>query len=98
MYEVVLIEKPEICGINKHEMMSLFDMLVSEDAYPLEFEAREHESAAMGLISPKAAERLNYDYAMLEGMIADVLDDMELENESCEYDFCGLRIWLGREV
>ena len=98
MYDVALIEKQGTCGINKREMTSLFDLIDGEEAYPLEFAAREHESVAIGLIAPDAAEKMDYDYTILEAKIADILDDMELENESCEYEFCRLRIWLGREV
>ena len=32
------------------------------EVYPIEFEAKYHESSAMGFISPKAAEQLDYDY------------------------------------
>lgn len=50
MYDVVLIEKQVGYGMNKAEVMNLFDSLSCNEAYPIEIEAEEHESSAMGLI------------------------------------------------
>ena len=52
----------------------------------------------MGFITPKAAEMVNYDYegSGLRNFIASILDDMCAENENCEYEFNGIKIWLSR--
>ena len=96
MYNVVLIEKQVGYGMNKAEVMNLFDSLSCNEAYPIEIEAEEHESSAMGLITTQAAEKLNFDYSGLSHFIADILDDMDLENDSFSYDFKGLSIFLSR--
>ena len=95
-YDVVLIEKPEIEGLTKTNVMDLYNLLDSEDAYPIEIMANEHESSAMGFISTDAAEYLDYDYDNLMDYIAGILDDMNKENADCTYTFDNIRIWLSR--
>lgn len=98
MYGIVLREKYGIEGISKNDVIYLFDMLDGIEAYPIELSAYAQESSAMGFITPKAAEMVNYDYegSGLCNFIASILDDMCAENENCEYEFNGIKIWLSR--
>lgn len=98
MYGLVLIEKCCTDGLTKAEVMDIFDMLDSNEAYPVELSAYAQESSAMGFITPKAAELIDYDYEYsgLHNYIALILDDVNREEDSCEYEFKGIKIWLSR--
>lgn len=97
-YGIVLREKPGNEGLTRNDVIDLFDMLGDKEAYPIEIEAREHESSAMGFISPRAAEQLKYDYkeSGLTGFVEKIIDDMENESENCTYEFRGIKVWLSR--
>lgn len=97
-FGIALIEKPGNEGLTRSDVIDLFDMLNGDEVYPIEIMAVEHESSAMGFISPDAAESLDYDYEKsgLNAFIAGVLDDMEKESGNCTYDFRGIKIWLSR--
>lgn len=97
-YGLVLKEKEFVSGLTKVEVMDLFDMLSNVEAFPIELEAKTHECSAMGFITPEAAELLDYDYenSGLHDFIAMILDDMENETDTCEYEFRGVKIWLSR--
>lgn len=97
-FGIVLKEKNLVDGLTKGDVMDLFDMLSDTEAYPIELLAKEHESSAMGFITPAAAELCNYDYEKsgLHNFIADILDDMKKESEDCQYEFNGIKIWLSR--
>lgn len=98
MYGLVLKEKACTDGLEKNEVIDLFDMLAGNSAYPIELSAYTQESAAMGFITPKAAEQVDYDYEAsgLHSYIATILDDMDRECENSEYEFKGIKIWLSR--
>lgn len=98
MYGLVLKEKYGTDGLERNEIIDLFDMLDENVAYPIELSAYAQESSAMGFITPKAAELIEYDYEYsgLHNFIALILDDMCRENETCEYEFKGIKIWLSR--
>ena len=97
-YGIVLKEKYGVDGLIRSEVINLFDMLDNIEAFPIELQAREHESSAMGFITPEAAELFDYDYESsgLHDFIADILDDMEKESDDCTYEFKGIKIWLSR--
>lgn len=98
MYGLVLKEKACTDGLERNEVVDLFDMLDENTAYPIEISAYTQESAAMGFITSSAAERVDYDYETsgLRNYIAAILDDMERESNSCEYEFKGIKIWMSR--
>lgn len=87
-YGIVLKEKPGISGLTRRDVAYVFDMLNCEEAYPIELEAKEHESVAMGFIDPKFASMLEYDYEKsgLHDFIAAILDDMEKEDDTNVYE------------
>lgn len=97
-YGIVLLEKYGIEGLNRKDVINLFDMLNKSNAFPIELEARKHESSAMGFITPEAAEVFDYDYESsgLHDFISEILDDMKNESENYTYVFKGVNIWLSR--
>ena len=95
-YDVALIEKPDVEVLTKSEVINLYDLLNSEEAYPIEIMANERESTAIGLISTDTANYLDYDFDNLSKYIADILDDINKENANCTYMFDKIRIWLSR--
>ena len=91
-YDIALLEKEVPNGLNGYEIRSLYNLLRSggeAEVYPIEIEAKEHESAAMGFITAEAAEQIRYDYQSsgLNDFVASIMDDMELENERGRYQF-----------
>ncbi len=94
-YDMALIEKPISDGLNKFEAIELLNLLNSNEFYPIEFEADHQECSALGYITARAAEKLNYDYGGLRSYIGSILDDLEKENPEYEYEFGGLKIWMG---
>ena len=95
-YDVVLCEKPFDEGLTLEEIQTMYPMLNNKEAYPIEIEAREHGSSAMGFITPEAADTLDYSYTELMEYIASILDDMNKENSDCCYTFNNLAIYLSR--
>jgi hypothetical protein len=83
-YNIALLEKPLDEGLSKSEVMNLFDMLSGVNAIPIEIQG-EH-STAMGFINLTDAEFMNYDYTKLEDFVKSVLNDMNNENDNCEYE------------
>lgn len=103
VYDVVLIEKEGVSGLSQDDITKLQNLIeidsLSHGVFPIELEAREHESSAMGFIKTSAAKTLNYDYEAsgLHDFVASILDDMNLENENHIYRFKDLTIYLNRE-
>ena len=103
-YDIALIEKYGIDGLNKTDIDMLYGLVTdsaedgNREVFPIELEAREHESSAMGFISSTAADMLDYDYEIsgLHNFIATILDDMNNENENHEYVYKGINIYLSR--
>lgn len=97
-YDVVLIEKPFFEGISFLEIKSLFNLLLTDEVYPIEIQSN-CESSAMGFITSEAADKIDYAYetnTYFANFITDILDDMDKESEDHIYEFKGLKIWLGR--
>lgn len=97
-YGIALKEKEFLSGLTRNDIVELFDMLDNVEAFPIELEAKQHESSAMGFIAPEVAELLDYDYETsgLHDFIATILDQMDNETRDCTYEFCGIKIWLSR--
>lgn len=98
MYEIILKEKQRTDGLKPQEIMEMMPLLGDAEVYPIEIEAKTQESVAMGFISQKAADILDFDYdnSGLKDFIALILDDVNNESDNCEYEFRGIRIWMGR--
>lgn len=97
-YAFALIEKPHDEGLTRSEVCDLYDMLSGMEVIPVDIQA-EH-SAAMGFVGIEDAEALDYDLREAESYIRSILEDMEKENNNCEYKLvCGkgeFWIWLSR--
>ena len=97
--DVVLRERPHDTGLTKDDIDDLYSRLNPHDTYrhevfPIEFQGES--SAAMGFISTKASETLDYNHDGLEQFIVSILNDMEKESTICRYEYEGIKIWLSR--
>ena len=99
-FELVLHEKSatDSDGLIRNEAIDLIDMLSGKEFFPIEIEAKYHESTAMGFITRDFAEKLNFDYegSGLNAFIANILDNMDNEHDDCTYTFKDSNIWLTR--
>lgn len=95
-YGIMLIEKPEVEGLTKSEVMQMYDQMDADEAYPLEISGCE--TSAMGFITKDAAKILDYDYeeSGLKDFVATILNDMNNESIDGIYKFCGIKIRLFR--
>lgn len=96
--DVALIEKPFFEGLSFLDVKGLFDLLSSDEVYPIEIQSN-CESSAMGFITSEAADKIDYAYEIntrFANFITDILNDMENESEDHIYKYRGLKIWLGR--
>lgn len=100
-FGAALIEKEGVDGLTPQDAEILFRLIGGKEAYPVEIFNPGGESSAMGFIEKGAAESLEYNYergSAFDSAVGEVLADMELENEDCTYNFCGVRTWLGRDI
>lgn len=97
-FEIALIEKPSCEGLTKSEVMKLYDMLSTPEGFPIDIGDTNGCSAAMGFITPEAAEELMYEYGQnsaLGEFISSILDDSNKESEDGIYTFKDFKIWMG---
>lgn len=99
-FALVLHEKSaaDADGLIRSEAIDLIDMLSEKEFFPIEIEAKYHESTVMGFITRDFADKLNFDYegSGLNAFIANILDDMNNEHDDCIYTFKDCKIWLTR--
>jgi len=99
-FDIVLIERPGETGLVRDEILAICDSMNREEIYPIEIYAKNQESSAMGFITTKAADKLDFDYERsgLNTFIATILDDIRKENETDIYEFKNLSIKLTRNI
>ena len=102
-FDVALIERPNDEGLERSEVMDLYDMVGGEQVIPIEISNAGSESSAMGFIAVDKAEEIGYRYgddSPLGKYIAGILADMNEENEENIYTFSEgnteVAIWLSR--
>ena len=95
-FEITLIEKPNVDGLTKAEVMEMYDQMNGDEAYPLEITGCE--TSAMGFITLEAAKILDYDYedSGLKDFVSVILGNVNNEPEDGTYEFRGIRIHLSR--
>lgn len=96
-FDIALTQKPLDSGMTKEDVIDLYDMLNEDEAFVIEIQ--DENSAAMGFITCKAAEKLNYDYETsgLNAFIKNILSDSNNESDDNIYNFNGINIWLTYE-
>ena len=94
-YDIALIES-DGC-LTKDSYNALADMISGERMIPIEIEAAHAECSAMGFISEKAADQLDFDYDGLRKYLGRIMDDINLENREYTYKYEGLSIYMGYE-
>ena len=96
LFKIVLLEKPGCEGLTKAD---LYDMLSHPEAFPVEIGDINGNSSAMGFITTKAAEKLQYEYNQDSEpgqFISSILDDIDKKSEDGTYAFKDLGIWMNR--
>ena len=101
-YGLALLEKPGAVGLTHTEIEILYGLVSSVfsngkcEVYPIEIDGSQ--SCAMGFITVKAAESIDFDYdsSGLNEFVSSILDDTDLENEHNHYQFKGIDIYLDR--
>lgn len=92
-FDAAFLEKYGEEGLSRDDVATLAS-LVTETFYPIEIPATQVESSAMGFISAKAADKLQYDYGCLAKTIAAIMDDTSLESTDHVYEIQGLSVYL----
>ena len=87
-------EKEETEGLTKDDLTVLLGDFKKAQLYPLEIEAERVESSAMGFISSRFADMLEYDYRVFKDFISGILGNPN--NKSGQYFFEGHIINLRR--
>lgn len=96
-FGIMLIEKLNVDGLTRAEVMEMYDQMNGDEAYPLEINGSE--SSAMGFITKDSAKILDYEYSEESGLgdfIKVILKGMGNESEDGTYEFRGIRIHLSR--
>ena len=101
-YDIALLEKEGISGLKRDDIILLYGLVgdlfsnSTTEVYPIELEARENECSAMGFLTKRAAETLEYEYEAsgLHDYIASILDGKKKPNKNNCYRFKGLKIYL----
>lgn len=83
-YNIVLLEKPLDEGLSKEECSIMFDMLSGSTALPIDIQGEF--SCAMGFVNRLDAEFMDYDFAELTEFVQNILNDMNNESKTGEYD------------
>ncbi len=99
-YNIVLLEKPLDEGLTAEECTKMFDMLSGSTALPIDIQAEN--ACAMGFVNRLDAEFMDYDFTELTNIVTNILNDMEKENPTHEYNIPnahGLsRLYLARNL
>lgn len=99
LFDAVLIEKPEGCGITGEDAGTIFGSLKNPEAVPVEIVNENLTSFAIGMITAEAAELLGYDYGQeseFGEFVRSIIEDMANESEDGTYSFKNLKIWITR--
>lgn len=91
--KAAFVQKPLDEGITLDEIKELVSKLECEQVIPLEVQA--NNSCALGLISLKTAEELDYNYNSLIRNVKSVIKDTNNETEDGYYDFDGFPVYIG---
>lgn len=97
-YGIVLIEKEGVDGLSTKDVKKIMKLMKNDDVYPVEFPSLESNSSAMGFITVKSAEKVDFIYnksSSLHCFISDIISSIK-KDEIETYDFKGIEILLYR--
>lgn len=83
-YDIVLIERQ--CSLEL-SALGIFQLLMEGTAIPLDIQSTEVESCAIGFITEKSANLIDYNFKKLSCFIDRILNDMNNESSSNEYTY-----------
>lgn len=96
-YDCVLIEKPCAEPMSREDIEKMLSMLdIGEGVYPLDIPG--NNSMAMGFITAEASKTIGYRHEELEDFLMPILSDMDKENESGQYFYKSVGIYMGRSL
>lgn len=98
MKAIYLLEVDGIRGLTVVDLFRFLSLIGEDEVYPIEIEASEVESSAMGFITAEAADSLEYDYTELSKHIASIMDDMNNETKDGRYKILGIDVYLTRNL
>ena len=100
-YDIALKELPLDEGLTRIQIMGLLEK--AGDTKVIPYEVQGEHSVAAGYITLTAAEKMDFLYtenSQTYRFVKQILDDMEKENERCEYEVKiknhVFHIWLSR--
>lgn len=93
-YDAVFLERELEQGVNAGDIAWMASLLEGDYYFPIEVQAEN--SAAIGFITVRAANDLNYDYETFSADVSEILNDMEKENEAHDYKICGQLVKITR--
>ena len=94
-YDVAVIQTPYTLQAKTYKR--LIDKVNGPGMFPIDLEAKTQECSAIGFISEKAADLLDYDYEGLRNFLSDIMDDVAKENPNHVYEWNGLLIHMDYE-
>lgn len=81
-FDIVFKKKKTCNGMTIEDADFLFKSLAQLEAYPMEIIAKDAKASAMGFISIKAANVLNYKYTELQKFVENILNETKNEKEN----------------
>lgn len=94
MADAAFIVKGYSEGLTWDDTRILYENLDAPEGYPVEIPARQVRATAFGIISPRGAEKIGYEYgsgSAFGTFVSDVLDDEDREGDGM-YEFGGISI------
>lgn len=84
-FGAAFIQKPLDEGLQRNEILDLFDMMKGVSAIPMEVQAEN--TIAMGFVNRTDAELMGFDLRQLEEFVRNIISDVENEDSSKYYKY-----------
>ena len=81
-FDIVFKKKKDYDGMTIDDVNFLFKSLAHLQAYPIEIITEDARASAMGFISTKAANVLDYKYTELQKFFVNILNETKNEKEN----------------
>lgn len=95
-YDIALIEKYDTDGLSKKEIAHLYDIVKSDNLYPIEYYIPDKHSSAMGFITKEAAAVLDFAYDNIS-ILSDFIR-LAITTDKDSFEFKHLRIKIEHDM